>query len=93
MHIQMCPYAHVGAKRVEEDNQLIPGVFRVAASALGGALSIARAVACILQESQMDENELAERLKIMKTHIRTIQYTIDNSPTTLKRLACILGGT
>jgi len=40
----------------------------------------------------MDENELAERLKIMKTHIRTIQYTIDNSPTTLKRLACILGG-
>ena len=92
MHIQMCPYAHVGAKRVEEDNQLIPGVFRVAASAVGGALSIARAVAYILQESQMDENELAERLKIMKTHIRTIQYTIDNSPTALKRWACILGG-
>ena len=83
---------HMLVQRVEDDNQLIPGVFRVAASALGGALSIARAVACILQESQMDENELAERLKIMKTHIRTIQYTIDNSPTTLKRLACILGG-
>ena len=62
------------------------------AYALWGALSIAHAVACILQESQMDEKGLAEKLMTMKTHLSTIVYTLENFPKSLQRLNAILGG-
>ena len=53
---------------------------------------IAHAVACILQEGQMDEKELAEKLMAMKTHMSTMVYTIENFQKTMQRLNAILGG-
>jgi hypothetical protein len=67
-------------------------VLKVVASALWGALSIACAVACILQENQMDEKELAEKLMTLKTHMSNILYTLENFPKAMQRLNAILGG-
>jgi hypothetical protein len=47
---------------------------------------------CTLQESTMEEKELAEKLMTMKTHLSTMTYTIDNFPKTMQRLNAILGG-
>ena len=85
------PICTCWCKGFGDDNQLIPGVFQVAASALGGGLSIARALACILQESRLDDNGHAEKLKIMRTHVRAIIDNLDDSPKTAERLTAILG--
>jgi hypothetical protein len=67
-------------------------VLKVVASAICGALSIVCAAACILQESQMDEKDLAEKMMTMKTHMSNILYTLENFPKAVQRLSAILGG-
>ena len=54
--------------------------------------TIAHAVACILQEDQMDEKDLAEKVMAMRTHMSTMMYTLENFPKSMQRLNAILGG-
>ena len=53
--------------------------------------TIAHAATCILQEDQMDEKDLAEKVMAMKTHMSTMAYTLENFPKTMQRLTVILG--
>jgi len=46
----------------------------------------------ILEETSMDEKELATKLGCMKTHEATMNFTLDNYEKTYKRYSSILGG-
>ena len=53
--------------------------------------TIAHAATCILQEAQMDEKDLAEKVAALKTHISSMAYTMENFPKAVQRLNVILG--
>ena len=57
----------------------------------GGSIHRMCAMACTLQDGQQDEKDLNEKHTIMKTHIQSMLFTLENSPKTVQRLSAVLG--